>query len=444
MLEVSVKPMMMKSGVFALVLLMLSLLAPVSLRASKKKKQSAAPSAPTQKAEVPDFTKIVFPYPPAVPRVRYLDYFSASPIQTSEKKKTQKKERWMDRLAGVDPNQGTDKGPKPRYHLYAPYGVAVDSKGLLYVADTKVGAIFIFNTETGDVALIKNGIDARLKSIIGLAIDDSDHLYVSDNAANEVMEFDAKHKFVGSFGNGILRDPCGIALDLENRFLYVVDTGLDQVVVFDADTHALLRKIGTTGKNHTLTDPGNFSKPTNAAVDKDGNLYVTDTLNDRVEVFDADGNFVRTFGQNGDSVGSFARPKGIAIDSDGHVWVADAMLNRVQVFTPEGRPLMAFGDYGIQPAQFQALTGLAFDTKRHRFFSAEQMYGRIQMFRYYTDDEARAELEKRKEGNVAKSAEKGGATGTTAVGDAVPVKDAAQAQPAAATQPQSSQVAVKP
>jgi len=256
-----------------------------------------------------------------------------------------------------------------------------------------------------------------------LAIDDADHLFVSDGGRHEILEFDAHHKYVGAFGYSDLRGPCGVAIDIENRFLYVADTELDQIIVFDADSHAILRKIGMTGKKHTLTDPGNFSKPTNVAVDKDGNLFVTDTLNDRVEVFDADGNFIRTFGQNGDGVGSFARPKGIAVDSDGHVWVADAMLNRLQVFTPEGQVLMSFGSYGIQPAQFQSLTGLVFDAKRSRIFAAEQLYGRVQMFRYYTDDEARAEIAKRRAGKLDVKAEAPKATPASGSATPVPVTD---------------------
>ncbi len=416
MFGLCMKPIV-KRGALALLLLTLIGLAPLSLHAGKKKKEPPPPQAPVEKEDIPDFTKIVFPFEPAVPRVRYLDYFATSlPDFGTDKRQEQKKQRWMDRLAGVDPNAGTQKQPKTRYALYAPYGVAVDSKGLLYVADNKVGAVFMFNTENDDVQLIRNGAEAHFKSVLGVAIDDADHLFVSDNALHVVEEFDANHKYVGSFGNEVLRGPCGIAIDLENRYLYVVDTDLDQVIVFDADTRKVLRRMGTTGKNHTLTDPGEFSKPTNAAVDQDGNLYVTDTLNDRVEIFDADGNFIRTWGKNGDGAGNFARPKGIAIDVDGHVWVADALLNRMQIFTPEGQLLLAFGNFGIMPGQFQSLTGLTID-KSNRVFAAEQLLGRVQMFRYYTDAEARAELEKRKAAGGANkqspNAQKGGPSSST-------------------------------
>jgi DNA-binding beta-propeller fold protein YncE len=419
----------------ALALMMLLALAPLSLRAQKKNSQPPAQQA-AAKQEIPDFTKIQFPYAPAVARVRYMDYFATSLPDFGDNNKEQKKQRWMDRLAGVDPNAGSKKAPKIRYALYTPYGVAVDSKGLLYVADTKVGAVFMFNTENDDVQLIRNGVEGHFKSILGLAIDDADHLFVTDNELHMVQEFDPNHKLVSSFGADVLKGPCGIAIDEENRFLYVVDTDLDQVFVFDADSHEVLRKIGTTGKNHTLTEPGDFSKPTNAAVDQDGNLYVTDTLNDRVEVFDADGNFIRTWGKNGDGAGDFARPKGIAIDADGHVWVADAMLNRMQIFTPEGQLLLAFGNFGDMPGQFQALTGLTID-KNNRVFAAEQFLGRVQMFRYYTDAEARAELEKRKAARDAKkqtaNAQPAGAS--SAAPPATAAASSAASTPASPAQP---------
>ena len=66
---------------------------------------------------------------------------------------------------------------------------------------------------------------------------------------------------------------------------------------------------------------------------------MTDTLNNRVEIFDADGNFISLFGKHGDGPGYFARPKGIAVDSDGHIWVADEMEDRLQVFNREGQLL---------------------------------------------------------------------------------------------------------
>ena len=63
-------------------------------------------------------------------------------------------------------------------------------------------------------------------------------------------------------------EPGGLAIDNENRLLYVADVELDQVLVYDADSFKLKRKIGTTGHKHELTTPGDFSKPTAVAVDQ--------------------------------------------------------------------------------------------------------------------------------------------------------------------------------
>jgi hypothetical protein len=181
---------------------------------------------------------------------------------------------------------------------------------------------------------------------------------------------------------------------MQNRFLYVVDTQQDQVMVFDADSLKLLRKIGTGGKNHWLTTPGDFGAPSNVALDKEGNVYVTDTMNNRVEIFDPDGNFSSLFGQHGDGPGYLARPKGIAVDCDGHIWVADSYQDRVQVFNREGQLLTYFGGHGHYPGQFEALIGIAID-KKNRVFTTEQYPGRMQMFRYVTDAEAAAEKSRR-------------------------------------------------
>ncbi len=84
----------------------------------------------------------------------------------------------------------SDGGGKVLFQLAQPYGMAVDSKGKVYVADTKVGAIFIFNTETRDVEMIKNKVDAHFDRIIGLAMDDDDRLFVSDPGLRHVLVFD--------------------------------------------------------------------------------------------------------------------------------------------------------------------------------------------------------------------------------------------------------------
>ncbi len=377
-----------KSHLLLCLMLGLTLLAPVSGFADKKKKAAAEP----KKIPVIDYSNIVWPNPPAIARIRYQAFYAAEKISQVEAGSHTKKAKWMDRLAGTQP---ATENTKVLFQLAEPYGIAVDSKNNLYVADQKVGAIFIFNTETRDVELIKNKTHAHFVRIIGLAMDDNDRLFVSDPGLRHVLAFDAAHKAEEVITEGLV-SPGSLAIDRENRLLYVSDIELDQVLVYDADTLKLKRKIGTTGHNHELTGPGDFAKPTGLAVDQEGNLCVADTLNNRIEIFDADGKFISAFGKSGDGPGYFARPKGVAIDGDGHIWVADGMQDRVQVFNQEAQLLISFGGHGMLPGQFQGLVGIAVD-KNNRVFTSEIYPGRVQQFRYVTDAEAERLKKEREE-----------------------------------------------
>jgi sugar lactone lactonase YvrE len=388
--------------------MVLALIFAASVAHADKKK--AAPAA--QPANLGDqrttayfnISKIVWPNPPAIARIRFMDLFTGEKVDPNQfKKKAEKpKQKWMDRLAGTKQADEIQAKELP-FQLIRPYGVGVDSKGLIYAADQGVGAVFIFNPETKAVQLIASGKEAHFGMLSGLALDDNDTLFVTDMKLHRVDVFAPNtHQLLAAFGGDVLADPAAIALDTENRFAYVVDTQSDVVDVFDADTYKFLRKIGTPGKKHMLTDPGDFALPEGVAVDNDGNVYVTDTFNDRVEIFDADGEFISTFGKNGDGPGHFERPKGIAIDCDGHIWVADSAQDRVKVFDKNGRLLIYFGEHGEYPGRFMGVFGLAID-KNNRVITSETYPGRVQMFRYITDAEFAAEKKRREDEAEAKA-----------------------------------------
>lgn len=422
------------------ILLILGLASPAAMYAGnkKKKKADAPPPAETPKLDI-DTSKLVWPNPPNIARVRWLDQYTGMKIDRTPVAATKKKQSWMDRVAGAKQEDNLDKLKTFPWQLIGPYGIAIDSKGLVYVADQKVGAIFIFNTEAHDATLIKNGSDAHFSWINGLAIDDADRLFVSDGKLRHVLIFNSKHEIEGQIVEGLV-DPVGLAIDNENRFLYVVDEQQDQVFVYDADSLKLLRKLGPVvppAKKHTMTGPGEFSAPTNVAVDADGNVYVTDTLNSRVEIFDSDGNFISTFGKAGDGPGYFFRPKGIAIDSDGHIWIADQYQDRVQVYNREGQLLTYIGDtHANGPGQFKALVGIAID-KQNRVFTTEQYPGRMQMFRYITESEANAEKDRRQTELADAAAARRGASSTTQTPAAATTAPAPAQKPADAAAPKT-------
>lgn len=418
-----------RSRIACMLAMALCILAVLPVGAEKKIKNKKTDTAASHVAGPRKFAfdpkKLAWPSPPNIARVHWLDYFAGMKIDYSTEDTAKPKASWMDRLAGSQPDGEKVNTKTFPFQMIGPYGIAFDSRGLAYVADQRVGAVFIFNPETRETQLIRNGYEAHFGWINGLAIDDDDRLFVSDARMHRVLIFNPKHELESQITEGLV-DPVGMAIDTENRFLYVVDTQQDQVIVYDADTLKLLRRIGTGGKNHFLTTPGDFGAPQGVALDKDGDVYVTDTLNNRVEIFDADGNFISTFGKNGDGPGSFARPKGIAIDADGHIWVADEVQDRLQVFNRDGQLLTYIGQgHGELPGQFKTLIGVAID-KQNRVFTTEQLPGRLQIFRYVTDEEAAAEKASREKEAAEKHKPVAAQTSPRTPSDAAQQKSAAR------------------
>ncbi len=398
MFRLPLNPICRRNSLALLLLLTLGLMAPLSAGAGTKKKAEPATTAEVGPRKFGfDPTKLAWPSPPNIARIQWLDYFAGAKIDYTPTANAKPKASWMDRLAGGQSEPEKVNTKTFPFQMIGPYGIAIDSEGLVYVADQRVGAVFIFNTKTRDCHMIRNSVEANFGWVNGLAIDDDDRLFVSDGKMHRVLIFNRKHEVENQISEGLV-DPVGLAIDTTNRFVYVVDTQQDQVIVYDADSLKLLRRIGTGGKNHFLTTPGDFGAPQGVALDGEGNVYVTDTLNNRVEIFDADGAYISEFGKHGDGPGYFARPKGIAVDGDGHIWVTDQMEDRLQVFNREGQLLTYIGNgHGELPGQFKSLMGVAID-KQNRVFTTEQEPGRLQVFRYVTDTEAAAEKAKREEG----------------------------------------------
>jgi DNA-binding beta-propeller fold protein YncE len=405
----------------------LLLVLPAPLLAGKKKAVDPPPPVPLGEQRVKgyfDIAKIVWPNPPAIPRIAFQDLYTGQKIDPNLYAKKTHQQTWMDRLAGAQPAGEIQVGTLP-FQLIRTYGVGIDSKGKVYAADQAVGAVFIFDPENhGHVELVGHGRQANFGMIVDVALDDDDRLFVTDAKLRHVLQFNPKHELEATFGADVLIRPGGVAIDRENRFLYVVDTGNDVVDVFDADSFKYLRQIGKPSRKHEQTDPGTFSLPESVAVDKDGNVYVTDTFNNRIEKFDADGVFISTFGKNGDSPADLERPKGIAVDCDGHIWVVDAAQNMVKVFDQQGRLLIYFGGQGYYPGQFMGPWGITID-RSNRVVVSETFPGRIQIFKYITDAEAAALRERRDHGAAKPAA---GASSQNDAGGGKPASVAAPQQ----------------
>jgi len=137
------------------------------------------------------------------------------------------------------------------------------------------------------------------------------------------------------------RAPKGIAVGADGT-LYVIDAPNDRIQVLDRDANP----VATWGERGN--GPGQFRFQDgpcffgDLAVGLEGNLYVTDPLNGRVQVFAPDGTVLAIWGEPGEEEGQFASPQGIAVDAAGRVYVTDTGKRQLQVFTRDGRFLVAW------------------------------------------------------------------------------------------------------
>lgn len=259
--------------------------------------------------------------------------------------------------------------------LRRPNGVITDAAGNIYVADSESHIVFVFDQEKNALRFI--GI-RRLGFPIGLAISNKHGiLYVSDSRQDKVFGFnkDTDDVRLTIGGPGEFKNPSGMVYDDITDRLYVADTQNHMVKVFDKDG----RPLFTIGKRGS--EDGEFNFPSYLAMDKKGILYVVDSFNFRVQMFDANGKFLKKFGRLGDSSGFFSRPAGIGVDSDGNIYVVDTSFNNFQIFNSDGRLLLWVGNSGRKTGEFYLPTGLFVD-HQDRIYVSDTFNKRVQVFQY--------------------------------------------------------------
>ena len=316
-----------------------------------------------------DPTSLVWPLPPDKPRVRFLEMFSNNFDIEPRKKRT-----LVDRLVGnADPN-------KVEFFRRAS-GVASDSHGRILVACSQNATLYVLDKDHHTVVRMRGDRGIGFRTPIGLAVDSHDNIFVSDPALHMVMKFDRDGHLLATIGqNPTLQNPAFIALDEVRRRLFVADSHLHKVLVYNLDT---LQNIATVGKRGTKN--GEFIFPVGVGVNRDGYFAVTDTGSCSVQVFSPDFKFIRRIGKQGDRPGYFTRPKGVAFDSEGNLWVVDAAFNNVQIFDPKGTILMFIGSLGKAPGTFNLPEGIYIDPQ-DRVYVGDALNARVQVFQFLGGD----------------------------------------------------------
>ena len=188
-----------------------------------------------------------------------------------------------------------------------------------------------------------------------VATNSKGEVYLLHRGRNPVICVDASGKFLRSWDNEHLGTPHGLRVDRQDN-VWVTDIGRHRVLKFDP-TGELLLVLGT-GKPGAAGDE--FNQPTDIAFAADGSVYVSDGYgNSRVLKFTAAGRLIKTWGTRGDKRGEFNLPHAIVVDARDRVLVGDRENNRIQIFDSDGQPLGQWGGF--------APYGLAIDHSGHLF-----------------------------------------------------------------------------
>jgi DNA-binding beta-propeller fold protein YncE len=256
-------------------------------------------------------------------------------------------------------------------------------QGRIYVSDTVRRSVLMFDVPQGQFREIGLEEPGALRKPLGMAVDGDCNLYVVDGTLRRVVAYDQDGNFLHAFGGmDLFERPSHVDVDLEARYAYVVDTGgvsnqLHRIRVFDLATGQHAFDIGERG-----SAPGQFNLPRDIAVGPDNRLYVVDGANFRVQVFEADGTWVETFGSIGVYPGQFSRPKGVDTDPDGNVYVTDTAFGNFQIFDSTGQLLLFVGSRSEKPApaQYMLPAGIAID-EDGRVYMVDQFFRKVDIYR---------------------------------------------------------------
>lgn len=307
------------------------------------------------------------------------------------------------------------------WQFYVSYGGVVRSS-TFYVGGEVAEDSELLNSGQFIVPKYPSSINLTFNSPTGIAIDSDNNIYIADSGNSQIKKFDSKGNLLFTLGSrgsstGQFIHPLGVFVN--EKYIYVLDTGNSRIQIFDKKGN-FVYSWGAYGDQ-----PGMFHTPVSMSSDKSGNLFVVDSEQNVIQIFDSlgnykdeihpilangqeignygmkaitfdshndfyvistnnkilkyssIGNFINFYGSNGTEDGRFNQPSAIVIDANDYLYVADSGSHLIQKFDSNGNFILSWGSE-IED-EFDAPAGLAIDTLNN-FYVADKNRSTVQKF----------------------------------------------------------------
>ena len=263
-----------------------------------------------------------------------------------------------------------------------PFDVAVH-QGRIFMSDTANREVFLLDKSQNHFARLSDSAQRKFSKPMGLATDATGNVYVVDITQKALFQFNRNGRFVRfiELGDAVAR-PSGVEVTPDGQTAYIVNVGgvdsnQHNITVLDLATEKVTKTFSTRGSGD-----GELNLPKDISLGADGLLYVVDSGNFRVSVFNQEGEFIQNFGKIGTQYGSFSRPKGIANDPDGNVYIVDAGFGNFQIFNPQGELLLFVGTRSSRGDRGEYMLPAGIDIDEDgRIYIVDQYLRKLEVYR---------------------------------------------------------------